>query len=208
MSRTSNTSIIAVYLLVLALVGVPMLVLISPQFEDQASIAVALRSSAQLAFLVFITIFVARPLRALHANAFTQFLLRYRPYLGLAFAAIMTVHLALIGWSFIFVIGERPPWITLIFGGTAYALMFLMAMTTFPAAARALGPRNWRRLHKTGLYFIGAIFVNALSGDIVEKPTDPFYLAAAILIVLAIAIRATVFIKEKNQRTAAIASDR
>lgn len=128
MSRTSNSSIIAVYLLLLALVGVPMPVLISPSFEDRSS--------------------------------------------------------------------------------TAYALMFLMAMTTFPAAARALGPRNWRRLHKTGLYFIGAIFVNALSGDIVEKPTDPYYLAAAILIVLAITIRATAFIREKNQRTAAIESER
>ncbi len=208
MSRTSNASIVAVYLLVLALVGVPMLMLISPSFEDRASIALALRSSAMLGFVVYIAIFIARPLRELRSNGFTQFLVGYRPYLGLGFAAVMTVHLALIGWSFIFVTGERPPWITLIFGGTAYALMFLMAMTTFPAAARAIGPQNWRRLHKTGLYFIGAIFLNALTGDILEKPTDPYYLAAAILIVLAIAIRTTAFIRKENQRTAAIESER
>lgn len=208
MTMSSNVSKFATYVLVLAMIGGTIVVLISPDFEDEATVAFTLRLSAKLAFFVYVLIFMARPLKQLFPTSLTQSLLRLRPYLGLSFAAIMSAHLALIAWWFVFVVRESPPAITLLIGGIAYALIFLMAITTFAAPARALGSQIWRRLHKTGLYLIGAVFLNALIPDVMAMPSDPIYLAAGMLIVLAIALRVTAFAKSGNQKTAAIESAR
>lgn len=208
MARPGNSSIISVYGLGLAVTGVAMLALIAPAFAEETSVALAMRTTAKLAFFVYIAIFLARPLKDLVPNSFTRSLVSYRPYLGLIFAAIMTVHLALIAWWFIFITRQSPPVMTLIVGGIAYALVFLMLITTFEAPARALGPANWRRLHKTGLYWVGAVFANSLLPDAIANPTDPVYLASATLIAAAIAVRVTAYVMRRRQKTAAIESAR
>ena len=208
MARPGNVSISLVYLLVAGMLGAAIWFMIAPAFEDESRVSYALRSSAQLAFLTYVIIFVARPLRQLLPHRFTQTLLRIRPYLGVGLAAIMSVHLVLIAWWFIFVARQSPPLVTLLAGGFAYLLIFLMLITTYAAPARALGPRKWRLLHKTGLYVIGAVYLNALIRDVIAKPSDPVYLATGILIVVAITVRTAAYAKVKYQRTAAIASDR
>ena len=208
MARPSNAAISLVYASVALVLGAVMMLMLSPDFEGQSSVSRALRLSAQLAFVNYVIIFVARPSRQLLPNGFTGSLLRKRPYFGVSLAAIMSVHLALIAWLFIFVIHERPPLLTLIAGGVAYLFILLMLLTTYAAPARALGARNWRRLHKTGLYYIGAIYLNALVGDVIGKPSDPVYLAIGVLMVFAIAVRLAAFVKIRTQRTAAIESDR
>lgn len=208
MARPTNASITSVYLLVAAILGATTWFMIAPEFADDARVSRALRVSAQLAFLTYALIFIARPMRQLMPNRLTQTILSKRPYLGVSLAAIMSVHLVLIAWRFAFVIHERPPLQTLLLGGTAYVLIFLMLITTYAAPARALGPRNWRRLHKTGVYFIGAIYLNALVRDVFAKPSDPVYLVIGILIALVIAVRVAAFAKQKYQSTAAIASDK
>ncbi len=208
MTISSNVSKLATYVLVLAAIGVLIVILISPVFEDEATVAFALRLSAKLAFFVYALIFMARPLQQLFPTPVTQSLLRSRPFLGLSFAAVMSAHLALIAWWFVFVARESPPVTTLLIGGIAYAFIFLMAITTFAAPARVLGPQNWRRLHRTGLYFVGAVFLNALIPDVIAMPSDPVYLAAGIVMVIAITLRMTTFVKSRNQKTAAIESAR
>lgn len=208
MARPGNSSIIAVYGAVLASLGILVIAVMSPAFEDDTSVGHALRLTAKLAFFVYVTIFMARPLRDLLPNSFTRVLVRNRPYLGTAFAAIMTGHLALIAWRFGFVTGQSVPLATLIPGIVAYSLIFMMLITTFEAPARALGPIRWRRLHKTGLYVVGILFANALIPDVIAMPSDPVYLTAGIVIVVAIAVRVTAYLKRKRQKTAAIESAR
>ena len=208
MARPGNVSITVVYISVAIVLGAAILLMLAPAFEDESNVSLALRVSAQLAFVNYVIIFVARPARQLVSNGYTRLLLQKRPYLGVSLAAIMTVHLALIAWWFIFVLQERPPVLTLFAGGVAYLLILLMLITTYAEPARALGPRNWRRLHKTGLYFIGAVYFNALVRDVIAKPTDPVYLAIGVLMVIAITVRLAAYVKTKFQKTAAIESAR
>lgn len=210
MARPGNMSIGVVYVSVAMVLGAAILLMLSPAFEDESKVSLALRASAQLAFFNYVIIFVARPARQLMPNGFTLLLLQKRPHLGVSLAAIMTVHLALIAWWFVFVLQERPPLLTLLIGGVAYLLILLMLITTYAAPARALGPRNWRRLHKTGLYFIGAVYFNALVRDVIAKPSDPVYLAIGVLMVFAITVRLAAYAKTKLkfQKTAAIESAR
>ena len=74
--------------------------------------------------------------------------------------------------------------------------------------AQALGSKNWRRLHKVGLYWIGIIFAVTLVPDVVNYPGDPVYLAIATLMVIALALRIAAFVKGRRQSTEAIDSTR
>ena len=47
-------------------------------------------------------------------------------------------------------------------GMIAYSLLLMMMITSFNSTARALGPRRWRLLHKTGLYWFGILFLATL----------------------------------------------
>lgn len=208
MSRPRNRSIVTVFGLVLVASGAIVLFLVSPDFRDDDSVSLALRLTARLAFFVYLAIFMARPLAELFPTARTRSLRAARPYLGVAFAAIMIVHLALIGWRFGFVIGQVPPAVTLLAGGVTYTLILLMLVTTFEAPARALGPVAWRRLHKTGLYVVGAVFLNALVRDVISHPSDPVYLGIGILIVVALVLRVSAYARRRTQKTAAIDSAR
>ncbi len=130
-----------------------------------------LRLTARTSFMIYLLIFVARPLWQLSKADWSRRLLRERRSLGIAFAAMHTVHLGLIAYRYGTVPGLQYEVSNGIFGGTAYALIYLMLITSFDAPARAIGPKNWRRLHKTGLYFIGLIFVATL----LPEPGQPLF---------------------------------
>ncbi len=127
--------------------------------------------TARIAFMIFLVVFVARPLAQLYRNRATRWLLAERRSIGIAFAAVHSVHLGLIAYRFSVIPGLEYGIVEALFGGTAYLLMYLMLVTSFDAPARAIGPRAWRRLHKTGLYFIGFIFVVTL----LPEPDEPLF---------------------------------
>jgi hypothetical protein len=116
-------------------------------------------------------------------------LFRNRRYIGIGFAAVMTMHLALIGWLLLFVVQEGRSLASLVPGIITYTLVFLMLL-----------------MHKTGLYWIGAIFAVTLVPDVIDYPSDPIYLTIGVLMVLAVIIRVTAFVKGKNQQPAEIVS--
>lgn len=139
-------------------------------FTDD-NLVLLLTLTARIAFLVYLVIFVARPLRQLFPTGVTKWLLRERRSLGITFAAVHTVHLGLI------VTRHDPqallerPLIGTAVGATAYLLMYMMLLTSFDAPARRIGTKNWRRLHKTGLYFVGFVFLATL----LPEPGQPFF---------------------------------
>ncbi|MDH3748066.1 MAG: hypothetical protein OER97_07635 [Gammaproteobacteria bacterium] len=158
-----------------------------------------LRLTARISFMIYLVVFVARPMRELFANITTKWLLRERRSLGIAFAAMHTVHLGLIAYRFNTIPGLDYEPSNSIVGGTAYALLYLMLITSFDAPARALGPKSWKRLHKIGLYYIGLIFVSTLLPD----PGDEiFTLERAWFVLLtasAIFIRLTAYFARRKK---------
>ena len=205
---SSNARNIAVYFLVMAAVAVPSIVIVAPDAMNESKLGLALRVSARLAFLIYLLVFVTRPLQQILPTALSKALFRNRRYIGISFAAVMTMHLALIGWLLLFVVDEGRSLASMTPGIITYTLVFLMLLTSFDAPARALGAKNWRRLHKAGLYWIGAIFSVALVPDVIDYPSDPVYLTIGVLMVLAVAIRVAAFVKHRNHKTEAIDSAR
>lgn len=130
--------------------------------RSDVNLVVLLTLTARIAFMIYLLIFVARPLRTLLPNELTKWLVRERRSLGIAFAAVHTVHLGLILTRHDLASLLDRPLIGTAVGATAYLLMYLMLLTSFDAPARRVGPKNWRRLHKTGLYFIGFVFLATL----------------------------------------------
>jgi hypothetical protein len=113
----------------------------------------AIRLSAKTSLALFTTAFVASSLRILWPTERTRRLLINRRYIGVSFAAshIHLFAIILVGW-------RRLPGATLIGGGGAYVFLAAMTATSFDGAAAWLGPRRWRALHKTGMYYCWVIF--------------------------------------------------
>ena len=198
MVSKSSRKTLAVFSAALLAAGLPALYQVQHAGAEAENLQFILRVTARFALLIYLVVFVARPLRQLWPVPTTSKLLRKRRLIGVAFAGIMTVHLAFIGWLWIFVIAKPLPPLSLIGGGGAYLLMLLMLITSFDGPARALGPKNWRRLHKTGLYWIGIVFANTIIPDVVKDPTDPYYLGLTLLILAAIALRVLAHFKRTS----------
>lgn len=167
-------------------------------FNDE-NLLILLRLTARAAFMIYLVVFVARPLRQLFATQATRWLLRERRSLGIAFAAIHTVHLGLIACRF----GSNPELEYSVsggfVGGIAYLLLYLMLITSFDAPARAIGPQAWRRLHKTGLYVIGFVFVATLLPDPGQPILTTERLWFTVLTAGAVFIRMTAWLAAKEK---------
>lgn len=163
-----------------------------------ANLRLVLSLTARIAFMIFLLVFIARPLRQLVRTDLTKRLLKQRRAFGVAFAAVFTVHLGLIAYRFASVPGLEYPLPSAIVGGTAYALTYAMLVTSFDGPARAIGPKAWRRLHKTGLYYIGAIFLFTL----LPEPGQPIVTVERLWFVVltsaAILIRLTAYFAMKS----------
>lgn len=157
-------------------------------FEEEA-LRTVLRFTAWLAFAVYLLIFVARPLQQLRPSRPARWLLRNRRYLGISFAGIMIGHLVFLLWlnGFVFAVP----------GIVAYALILLMLVTSFDRPKKAIGPRRWRLLHKTGIYLTGTLFAGATAIALWQSPTRPLLLVFATLALAAGTIRIAAYRKSR-----------
>ena len=137
----------------------------------------------------FLVVFSARPLTEFWPGHATRWLRHHRRDLGLCFALTMAVHLVLVlAVPLIWPEGsaEAPDLVTLVGGGFAYALIAAMALTSFDRTTRALGPRAWNRLHRTGAWTVWFVFVQTTFGGLPDQPgvsilTTGLLLGAALL---------------------------
>jgi DMSO/TMAO reductase YedYZ heme-binding membrane subunit len=104
--------------------------------------------------------FAASSLYALFPSELTRWLFRNRKIMGLSFAFGMA-------WQGVFIllmvtrygdyyINEVYVLRDVIEGLLGYVLLIAMTITTFKSARRRIGPKRWRWLHKTGIYFLWA----------------------------------------------------
>ncbi len=160
------------------------------------NLRITLRRTAQLAFALYIVVLVARPLQQLLRRDWTAALLRNRRLVGVAFAAVMTVHLGLIALRFGTQPGLEYPLSSLIVGATVYAVFYGMLITSFDAPKKAMGLKAWKTLHRTGLVLAAAVFAAPRS---FEHATDPDYYNYAIPFAVAIALRVTAWLRSRRR---------
>jgi len=146
-----------------------------------------IRISAKTSLALFLGAFLASSVRALWPTPLTRWMLANRRYLGVSFAASHLVHLIAI----ITLLRIDPEFelstVTLIAGGGAYVFIALMVATSFDTTTKWLGARRWKILHKTGAYWIWAIFVvSYLPRALVESP---IYLPLALALFAAWGVR-------------------
>lgn len=176
-----------VFVITMLLAGGPVLAYLFYSGAGEEHMRQMLRLTAWTAVLDYLIIFVARPLSQLNGSEASRTLLKNRRYFGIALAAVMTVHLVLL-----IIVSDQPLNVP---GAIIFVLLYLMLFTSFDSAPAKLGPRNWRLLHKTGLYGLGIGYLGAVGGSFVKSPLDPVYLTLMILMLLAVVIRATAFWK-------------
>ncbi len=160
---------------------------ITPGAEE--SIRAVVRLTAQTSVVLFSFVFAASSLRVVWRSEFSGWLLRNRRYLGVAFAFSHAIHLialiALARVSAEFAASVSP--VTLIFGGLGFAFIAALAATSNDRAVRSMGLPNWRRLHKTGVYYLWFIFFQsylprALSSPVYWIPTGLLLVALGLRI--------------------------
>lgn len=125
-------------------------------------IVLALRLTARLAFPLFWVAYAGGALATLFGPRFEP-LRRQVPVLGLAFAAAMTVHLALV--ATLCVIGATPTAGAFAIFGTAAACMYTMALFSIPRLRQGLGPRGWKVLSFLAMHYVVFAFFDDFSID-------------------------------------------
>ncbi|WP_323113606.1 hypothetical protein [Pseudomonas guariconensis] len=149
----------------------------------------AIRVTARTSLLLFLLTFLASSLAILLPSAFTRSLLRERRFLGLAFAFSHAVHAVLIivyAKSFPDTFWHGRTAAANIPGSIGYFFIFLLTVTSFPAAVKRLGARTWKALHSTGTWVIAGIFVVSFYKRI---PMGSWYPLAFALIFSAIVFK-------------------
>lgn len=151
----------------------------------QEHIGLMLRITARLAFVLLLLAYIARPLVQLMGIG--RGLLRNRRHLGLSMAFVHTVHFGYV-IAHLRHSGEVLEPIVIVFGGLAFVLMWLMAITSNQASRRALGA-NWRRLHLVGQHYLWLIFMQTFLGVATSANSSPLYWLLVSLGMSALALR-------------------
>jgi len=199
MTLTSNQRNWVVFFGAIAATAIAAAVYLSSAGANDDNIRLTLRLSARAAYLLLLVVFIARPLRQLVKTPLTLALLKNRRLLGVAFAGIHTAHLGLIFYRADMVADFELSIGGSLLGVFTYSTIYAMFATSFDATTRAIGPRNWRVLHKAGLYWIMIAFVPTL---LPESP-DQLFSSQGVLTVLAAAalvIRLTAFFVRRKAK--------
>lgn len=162
------------------------------------NIRLLLRLTARVAFVVLLLVFIARPLRELIKTPLTLALLKNRKEVGVTFAGVHTVHMTLIIYraqqipDFEFSLASNLP------GMVTYVIIYLMLITSFSGPARAIGPKAWRILHKTGLFLITAVFAQTQLPESMDDLSDVNWGLVGLLI-FALLVRGTAFLAKRKK---------
>lgn len=184
--------------LIAGLFAVAMAFIYSGDPSERALLAA--RWTARTALPVFLVTYLASSLVRLKPSPLTKTILRYRRQWGLGFAIAHSIHLVAL---LVNITIYRPrPLETLFAGGVAYAMIYIMALTSTNAAQRRLG-KWWKRIHKFGIHYIWFIF--AASYTLSAIGDDPqYYLNGRIFILVmlaALGIRLVAWNKARAIRT-------
>ena len=137
----------------------------------------AARWTARAALPLFLIAYLAGSLVRLWPSAPTRALVQRRRQWGLGFALAHSIHLGALAYN-VLVFAPRS-WETLVAGGFAYVMIYVMAATSNDASVRLLGPW-WKRIHIFGLHYTWLIFTLSYAGRFTDGDPD-HYLTASLL---------------------------
>ncbi len=169
-------------------------------FDDVSAadhIGYMLRVTARIAFFLLLLAMIARPFRQLTGMGFQ--LLRHRRYLGLAMAFVHTVHFGYV-LAFLQNSGQNLEAVTIIVGGFAFFLTWVMAVTSNNTSQRALGVW-WRRIHTFSLHYIWLIFMITFFCAL-RANSEPLYAGIVSAGLVAVSLRIAVHLSQRFKRTA------
>jgi DMSO/TMAO reductase YedYZ heme-binding membrane subunit len=156
---------------------------------DTPGLRLVIRVTARTSLALFLVAFLASAVLARWPGALGRWLVGNRRAFGLAFAASHAIHLAAI------VLFARTDWTgfwalsstgAIVAGSIGYAVIALLAATSFNAMVAWLGPQRWQRIHRFGLWFIWLFFVFTNGKRI---PGSAWYLVPVALLLAAMLFR-------------------
>jgi hypothetical protein len=124
---------------------------------DDSGIRAALLATARLAFLLFLPAYIGGALATLFGPGFDR-LHHLGPEFGLAFAAALAVHLALVAW--LCLQGDIPPVRTFVVFGVAALCVYGLALFSIARLQHWLGPRAWTVLRFLAMNYIACAFAD------------------------------------------------
>ncbi|SDR07460.1 hypothetical protein SAMN05444161_1551 [Rhizobiales bacterium GAS191] len=166
---------------------------------DTAGLRMSIRFTARTSVILFLLAFSASSLRRLWPGGATQWLLRNRRYLGLSFAASHAMHaIAIIAFAVTAPVAfhEATSPVTFIFGGIGYVFIAALTATSFDRTAAAIGPRAWKILHRTAVFYLWAQFTVSFIKHI---DGTPIYWVFLGLLTLAMALRIAATLRPRSQ---------
>jgi methionine sulfoxide reductase heme-binding subunit len=195
MASRSTPIVIAV---VLSAKAVMIAFLFGSDFADQLRLAA--RYTARASFPLFLVSYSASALLRLWPYDATRWIMRTRREWGLGFAVAHTIHLFALGYYNIIIL-NMPGLQSLLGGGVAYGLMFVMAFTSNRASMIALGAW-WKRIHTLGIHWLWFVFTFSYLGRIPDPERWAQGLLFFALCVAALVLRVWAWLRVR-QRIAA-----
>jgi methionine sulfoxide reductase heme-binding subunit len=179
------------------LVGGLAVLLLATERDD---LGAALRATGRTSVALFLATFAAAPARRLWPAPITGWLLRNRRQVGVSFAVSHAIHLGLL-----VALATRTPErftadpLGLAPGAIAYLFLAAMVATSFDRSAAWLGPRRWKRLHRTGMWILWLFFTVTYTGKVAQVPALAPFTAALWLVAIA---RAALALRARRRRSA------
>ncbi|RDK07528.1 ferric reductase-like transmembrane domain-containing protein [Cupriavidus lacunae] len=164
------------------------------------------RVTARASFVLFLAVFTASSLAKLVSSALTRALVRERRYVGLSFAFAHFLHaLAIIAYSNTvpeaFWLGRSPA--SNVPGLIGYVAILLLTITSFDTPMRLVGPVNWKRLHRTGVWVIAVIFAGSF---LTRIPQHAGYAVPGVIMLAAMLLRVAVYFGKARSKDAAVSA--
>ncbi|MBE9540221.1 MAG: hypothetical protein IMF06_14155 [Proteobacteria bacterium] len=139
---------------------------------NEDAVRQTIRLTAATSFGLLICAFAARPLYQLNHSSLARSLLHQRRQIGISVAVSHSYHLLTIfllnwvlfdgGMSFQQSLADLGP------GIAVYVILYAMALTSNSFSQRLLG-KNWKRLHRFGIYSLMIAFTAAYTGKAIES---------------------------------------
>ncbi|MFK7841021.1 MAG: hypothetical protein AB8B54_02045 [Sphingorhabdus sp.] len=147
----------------------------------------AARWTSRVGLPLFLIAYLASSLHQIWRGNLTKALIRRRRQWGLAFAWTHSVHLVALTY-FLAIAGTPPDVVTILGGGLAYLLIYLMALTSNNWSMKKLGTK-WKYLHSFGIHYIWFIYLLTYAGRLGDPQMSHIGIIGVGLLVLALLLR-------------------